>query len=292
MRRRPLEHLEFNYLVEIEPRTDAGNRLKPCLQYTTYQALLNHRYSDQALCPLQICYGGQNEGSHHSDLSETRDTFRAYRETWEASENCRALKSSLASAAPLPRITKIIAFACSSISRDPDQTAHRAATQHALILTLRDALQSSQPGDGGGAQQIRCLAQDPAYSDADRAVLAELGITAVDDPEGFLEVDDQSAVLSFSPNVPVRQVVTDLARPALLAWDTVLTEEQTVDRWARVHERRGAWGTAEDLEACLCDPESSRVRAMIRAEYVEVEKLDARCFGDASVYIRDGERGT
>lgn len=252
---------------------------------------MNHRYSDQALCPLQICYGGQNEGQHHSDLAETRDTFRAYRDAWEASENCHALKQSIASAAPLPRITKIIAFACSSISRDPDQTAHRAATQHALILTLRDALQSSNL-DGAGGQQIRCLAQDPAYSEADRAVLAELGITAVDDPEGFLEVDDQSAVLSFSPNVPVRQVVTDLAYPAVLAWDTVLTEEQTVDRWARIHERRGAWAAAEDLEACLCDPESSRVRAMIRDEYVKVEKLDARCFGDASVYIRNGGRRT
>lgn len=192
----------------------------------------------------------------------------------------------MAAAASLPGITKIIAFACSSMSRDDDNTRHRSASQHALILTLRDMLQASQPG-----VQIKCLAQDPVYTEVDKTVLAELGVAVVDDPQGFLEVDDQSVVLSFSPNVPVRQIITDLARPVVLAWDTVLTEEQTISRWAKVHEPPKTWGSAEDLEACLCDPESSRVRAMIREEYVQVEKLGATGFGDASVYIRcDGRR--
>lgn len=267
--------------------SDIESRLEPCLLYTTYQSLMNHRYSDQALCPLQICYGGHNEQQNHSNLKETRDAFHSYRGTWEASEHCHRLKSSMAAAASLPGITKIIAFACSSMSRDDDHTRHRSASQHALILTLRDMLQASQPG----APQIRCLAQDPVYTEADRTVLAELGVTVVDDPQGFLEVDDQSVVLSFSPNVPVRQIITDLARPVVLAWDTVLTEEQTIGRWAKVHDPPKTWGSAEDLEACLCDPESSRVRAMIREEYVQVEKLGATGFGDASVYIRcDGRR--
>ncbi|KKY32456.1 hypothetical protein UCDDA912_g07591 [Diaporthe ampelina] len=260
--------------------------LEPCLLYSTYQSLINHRYSDQALCPLQICYGGHNEQQHHhNNANDTRNAFQAYRGAWEASEDCLRLKSSMAAAASLPGITKIIAFACSSISRDVDQ-AVRSASQHALILTLRDVLQASQPG-----VQIRCLAQDPVYTGVDKTVLSEVGITVVDDPQGFLEVDDQSVVLSFSPNVPVRQIITDLARPVILAWDTVLTEEQTIGRWAKVHEPPKSWAGSEELEACLCDPESARVRAMIQEEYFQVEKLGAKGFGDASVYIRgDGRR--
>lgn len=187
----------------------------------------------------------------------------------------------------LPGITKIIAFACSSISRDDDQLRHRTAQQHALILTLRDMLQASQPG-----VQIKCLAQDPAYTEVDKTVLSEVGITVVDDPQGFLEVDDQSVVLSFSPNVPVRQIITDLARPVILAWDTVLGEEAMMTRWAKVFEPPKTHGSAEELEACICDPESSRVRAMIQEEYVQVEKLDGKAFGEASVYIRSDGRKT
>ncbi|KAL2285753.1 hypothetical protein FJTKL_07483 [Diaporthe vaccinii] len=259
--------------------------LEPCLLYTTYQSLMNHRYSDQALCPLQICYGGHEE-QNHSSLQETRDAFHSYRGTWEASEDCLRLKSSMAAAASLPGITKIVAFACSSMSRDDAYTRHRSATQHALILTFRDLLQASQPG-----VEIRCLAQDPVYTEADRTVLSEVGVTVVDDPQGFLEVDDQSVVLSFSPNVCVRQIITDLARPVVLAWDTVLTEEQTIGRWAAAYEPPKGSGSAENVEARLCDPESSRVRTMVREEYVHVENLDTEDFGYVSVYIRcDGRR--
>lgn len=272
-------------LFSRHSKSNIDDRLEPCLLYSTYQSLLNHRYSDQALCPLQICYGGQNVGENNSSLEDTRISFQACRKTWEASESFLKLKSSMAATASLPGITKIIAFACSSMS-DGNHRRQRSASQHALILGLRNMLGASQPG-----VHIKCFAQDPAYSEVDAAVLAEAGITVVDDPQGFLEVDDQSVVLSFSPNVPVRQIITDLARPVVLAWDTVLTEEETVGRWAGLVEPPKAVAGAEDVESCLCDPESSRVRAMIREEYFKVEKLDQKEFGDASVYIRcDGRK--
>ncbi|KAI3393355.1 hypothetical protein diail_4436 [Diaporthe ilicicola] len=299
--------VERAVLRELTRARKFGNEtvvLEPCLMYATYQSLVNHKYSDQALCPLQICYGGQSaQDGPSQSLEDTRRHFRAGARAWQASEDCARLRASTA-AASLPRITRIIAFACSSLSLSPvagaDRTRRRSAAQHALVLTLRDVLQQQQRSAAG--VEIRVLAQDPAYTDADRAVLAEAGVTVVDDPQGFLEVDDESAVLSFAPNVPVRQIITDLARPAVLAWDTVLTEEQTVGRWgggvsaAAAHEQQpprgaSAWARcAEDLEACLCDPESSRVRAMIREEYSLVQKLDKQAFGDASVYVRNGER--
>jgi hypothetical protein len=63
-------------------------------------------------------------------------------------------------------------------------------------------------------------------------LLAEVGITVVEDPQCFLEVDDQSVVLSFNAAAPVKQIITDLARPAILVWDEVRTEEQVVKNLA------------------------------------------------------------
>jgi len=66
---------------------------------------------------------------------------------------------------------------------------------------------------------IGCYAQDPDYTDIDREVLEQSGITILDDPQGFLEVDDSTAVLSFGANIPLRQVIADIARPAMMVWD-------------------------------------------------------------------------
>lgn len=135
---------------------------------------------------------------------------------------------------------------------------------------------------------INCVAQDPAYTAADKMILLSLGIAVVDDPQGFLGVTNDSVVLSFCPNVPVRQIITDIARPAILAWDTVTDEEDTIRRWT---SRRGietpkAKAVAGELEACETDPPSSRVRNMIAEHYTQVQRLDTELFGESSVYIR------
>jgi hypothetical protein len=119
-----------------------------------------------------------------------------------------------------------VAFACGKFTFKPTSIiithiVERSASQHALILTLRDVL-SEKKGNLGG---IACYAQDPGYSDTDKSILEKYGIKILSDPEGFLEVDDATVVLSFSPNVPVRQVVADLARPAVMIWNRIMVEE-------------------------------------------------------------------
>ena len=68
-------------------------------------------------------------------------------------------------------------------------------------------------------ENIPCFAQDPAYNDVDQAVLEQHRVCVVEDPAGFLEVDNSTAVISVSPDVAVKGVVTDLAYPALIIWD-------------------------------------------------------------------------
>lgn len=132
-----------------------------------------------------------------------------------SSDHCKELRSMLL-AKPTRTVTKIIAFACGGMAfNDEEPHAARSAYQHALILTLRDVLTELQtPSD-----PIKCYAQDPVYCEVDRRVLGSCGICTLEHPQGFLEVDDSTAVLSFAANIPVRQVVAEIARPAMMIWD-------------------------------------------------------------------------
>lgn len=100
--------------------------------------------------------------------------------------------------------------------------------QHAAILTLRDILQSNN-NPIQSETEIQCFAQDPAYyTDINKTILQRAGITLLNDPRAFCEVDESSIVLAVALDVPVRQVVLDIARPAIMIWDKVLSEEETI----------------------------------------------------------------
>jgi hypothetical protein len=68
---------------------------------------------------------------------------------------------------------------------------------------------------------ISCYVQDPAYTDIDEQVLRSIGIMPINDPKGFLRVDMNTFVFSVSPNVPVKQIVSDSQWPQAMLWDTV-----------------------------------------------------------------------
>jgi hypothetical protein len=118
---------------------------------------------------------------------------------------------------PIYNIQHIVAFACGSIRDDSEQQTPRSSFQHVLVLTLRNILSKKQEDLGG----ISCYAQEPAYSEVDILTLRENGITVLDEPEGFLNVDDSTLVVSCAAQVPVKQITLDLARPAAMIWDRI-----------------------------------------------------------------------
>ena len=93
------------------------------------------------------------------------------------------------------------------------ESRHRAASQHGLLLTLKEWLQQRNP-----KEEIPCYAQDPIYNSMDKQILGEAGGEVIDDPRGWLEVDEQSMMISVAPNVPVKEIITDIARPAVIIW--------------------------------------------------------------------------
>jgi hypothetical protein len=160
-------------------------------------------------------------------LEGLRAAFDAGIKAWEETEDCKCLRSLFDAAAPLPKVSKIVAFACSTMAgykKSQPRTIH----QHALILTLRDIFSSRRSQE---EPEIKCFAQDPVYTKTDEQVLKEAGITVLRDPRGFLEVDDESIVISVSPNIPVREIITDIARPAVLIWNHVKTEAEADAFW-------------------------------------------------------------
>ncbi|KAK8856053.1 hypothetical protein PGQ11_011965 [Apiospora arundinis] len=139
-------------------------------------------------------------------------------------------------------VDNIVAFACGPLIWN-SQIAVHSILQHALILSLRDYLLEK---GSSHVDDYPCYAQDPAYSDRDKAVLGSLGITTLEDPNGFLKADDHSIVLSFYPNVPVKQIIADLCRPAVIIWGTPMDYPCT-------------------------DPDSTRVDEMLQKEYDRVD---------------------
>ena len=171
-------------------------------------------------------------------VQETELYFRDAQSRWSSSSQCKELTEILESK-PHLSVQKVVAFANGPMAVKDDDEQHdrrsdvNASYQHALMLTFKRHFGATE-----------CFAQDPAYTDTDIAVLQPYGIKVVDDPEGFLQSDGTTAVISISPNIPVKQVLCDIARPAILIWGRVERQEQIVS-----------------------DPDSSRVFNIMEHEY-------------------------
>lgn len=201
-------------------------RTTPLIKYVPFQHLGSHSDFNRRLAyfNLQIQYWARTRNKLSKQIispslqsyEEVKVYFGKVRNTWNGSQSCTRLKSILDST--LPQCSKVLGFALGEISREVLEVWHQGpAFQHALLLTLRDVLSLYNPE----WSELVSYTQDPAYSEVDKLLLKSYGITVVDDPEGLLQVDDSSAVISCGPNAPIRQIVSDLAQPTLMIWDKV-----------------------------------------------------------------------
>ncbi|EEQ89259.1 hypothetical protein RJZ56_000634 [Blastomyces dermatitidis] len=212
-----------------------------------------------------------------SDIQPIEDVEPYFRRTltkWEATPACQHLRGSLKALlqrnSNIRKIDKIVAYACGSLiefeteeSGAYPSLAPRPFYQHALVMTVLDVLQNERTDRD--AEQIRCYLQDPIYTDAEKDMLAKFAVTVVDDAEGFLLTDDSTAVLSFAPNVPIKQVVLDISLPPMMMWDKV-KDEDVLKPWT--------------------DPDSPRIRKLIGEHYDEVEFQDYEERFMTSFYVK------
>lgn len=144
----------------------------------------------------------------HESLTEY---FQEQIQIWNETDMRNKVAHILNTSAGGHDVNKIVAIALAPISTDD---RNRSAFQHALVLTLKEWLQFRQ-------KPFSCYAQDSDYQSVDKVVLGQHGIEVIDDPRAWLEIDERSILFSCAPNVPVKEIVADIARPAVVIWEPV-----------------------------------------------------------------------
>lgn len=209
---------------------------------------------------------------------EILESFQRSRASWKASKQCNKLKTILESqATAIPPVNKIIGIACSTLDKDGGFYSP-SAWQHSMLLTLRDFFISRNKSHDQGEEAVECLLQDPLYEDADRRIFeGEEGMRIIEDPQCFLEVDDKSVVISAYPDIPVRDIISEIARPAMLIWN------DSGDKPGQL-EGQAQWA----------DPNLPRLAEMLSKEYTKfdfsAEEDKSHELGELAIYIRKFNR--
>ena len=174
---------------------------------------------------------GPTDDTADLSVSEVRRRFNVSKGGWEASEQCAQLRDVINSLTIPSKLSKIVGFALSYMYISPG-VSRQSMVQHSLLLSLREWLSRGDP------EKLPCYVQDPMYSDHDKSILQSEGVAVVDDPMGFLEMDDENVVVSIYPNVFVKEIVADICRPVLIIWwkmeDRYLLMRRLILLWSRV----------------------------------------------------------
>ncbi|KAI1118306.1 hypothetical protein F5Y14DRAFT_447182 [Nemania sp. NC0429] len=272
------------------PNGNGGYR-KPknvVIQYRPIEALTDDATPSSSWSP-QTAYLSMVPGYDYVDIggtSSATNTTRTFcaaglgkllgdaKKAWEATPHHHALRTYVEAYAAFAEVRKIVGLAlgplvdATELSDDGDGPRRGPSlTQYALLLSLRELI-----ADNSGVDGISCYAQDPALSPAATKALEDAGIRVLKDPHGFLEIDDQTIVVSISPDVPVKQIVTDIARPVALVWLPDTDKE---------HVKKGSRST---------DPSSKRVKDMLETEYVDLGFPHSDPLWGADVHLRRRKR--
>ncbi|RAH48862.1 SRR1 family protein [Aspergillus brunneoviolaceus CBS 621.78] len=254
-----------------------------CIGYSSIQVLTHIHPSCATMMfkdppPVSILYTRHPEVAE-GNIEMLGPVFVKMRERWQESETCQELVSHLTTLRFSLPIHKIVAFGLGTLGKTQNgRFSTRSHVQHAAVETMATILAKS--GVSGG-KRIDCYFQDPWYDENDVRFLHSIGFQPLNDPKGFLEIDEHTLVFSVSPNVPVKQIVADLQWPGAMIWNTVCGEEERKQWKRRLRNGEEFW-----LGPLATDPDSDRVCEMI-THYQKFALHDPKdYFGDLSIYVR------
>ncbi|KAI3340221.1 hypothetical protein F4824DRAFT_415123 [Ustulina deusta] len=208
---------------------------------------------------------------------ETRQAFAQTLQEFESSEEGVAMASLVRTHLKGCTVNKVIAFGLGRIGflrPGPPQTFY----EHAAARVIARAV-----GEVSSSPNVAVAVQDPLYTDVCKKVLAEFEFDVVEGfgAKGFALVDENTVVLAHHPNFPFRQIIADLARPALIC---MRAQEPTA-----AAEPRAAAPELLLLPDMRADVDSARSRRMLAEEYraVELPVSGQRAFWENTWYIRN-----
>ncbi|KAI1208530.1 uncharacterized protein F4807DRAFT_429971 [Annulohypoxylon truncatum] len=153
-------------------------------------------------------------------ISQAAEEMQATIVAWEASEKCRNLITAIESVA-MPPIDNIIAFGLGSISARSSRRSHQR--EHALAMTIARTLEKKNP-----SSKIPIYLQDPDYSFVCKLLLLEMGFQVIDGhgARGFTMINERTLVMSHNASIPIREVIADTSRPAVLYCKPEIPQEE------------------------------------------------------------------
>jgi hypothetical protein len=172
------------------------------LSYDSIENMLKGVYANLGfnLQPLQFVFSSVHSTASFQPLT-FEDISRQYQEhdiSWRSTSLCESIRRIFLELKIVP--DKLIGFGLGSMElRGTDSTY----LQHAALVTICETITAM----GHPTPDMFC--QDPDYSEADEELLSSLNINILRDPQGFLKVDDTTFVLSFYPDIPVKQIIAD-----------------------------------------------------------------------------------
>lgn len=202
----------------------------------------------------------------------------------------------------LKGVKRIVFFYGNGLSDDCDY-CKRAMFMFAVATCLRDLV-----AELGGSQGSEMPIYMPAFDTVRRWNATELafldshGVTLVDsNGELFLQVDERTAVVSYRHWSPVKQVVADFAKPAVLVCRSVLDDPEQDFTWKEVEGEDGEMVRvprvrARFMDASIAeDPDSPRVRKLVRDyDRYKLPELpgETEAKEDFSLYLRKPDAST
>ncbi|KAI8956467.1 hypothetical protein F5Y11DRAFT_194835 [Daldinia sp. FL1419] len=219
------------------------------------------------------------------DLLE--DGFTKFRSAWVENPIGQHFHATFMRLPFPPYINKIVCINLGNfVLPDKDDVtiaAQHALFRHAAVITAAEALFTRF------GRQIQILAQDTNYSPDCAATLFRSGFSIVGrhGTEGLAEIDDKTFV--FAPGSPfcVKEVVADIAEPAGMFWETVLSPEES----ERVNMLQSPVNVGSHIEAYLrpfrSNSDTPRVRILTN-KYDVHPFPGTNLFGSVSIYTRKG----
>ncbi|KAF2466011.1 uncharacterized protein BDR25DRAFT_345882 [Lindgomyces ingoldianus] len=214
------------------------------------------------------------------DLQKMKARLEGWEQSWNKSVERQKLLESVQTAKSTVPINKIIGLGLGSGNRPYKDYTH-ARFSYCQHLAACDIALELQKLYGPDTEPIEIFGQDPEYTPNDKVILAHLNppIATLEDPYGFLAIDKTTFVMSVHPNVPVRQIIADLALESNDACPAGVL-------WNYNPQWREEGGDQDHTDPC-----SSRVEKMLEgfvlAEIFEDDKEEDRnTFGKTAIWFR------
>lgn len=178
------------------------------------------------LCSYIVDWTNQTARNFRELIAQPMQTFNEKHLLWQNSKTCKHLTALVKDVLGKNTVKKVLCFGLGDFCRSAPEWLKRqhdfwdensevenvmgSMIQHSMALTIAQICCVNE--------RVSLLAQDPDYTELTEDILTkkEFKIVGTFGAGGFVEIDDDSIIISPFAAAPVKQIVSDLARPTLI----------------------------------------------------------------------------